>query len=164
MGVAAPASSPGAADARVGPPEGPAVRLLAVLPNLVDVGAISGPAIIRTMTSFGGTSMAPLAVRVMAVEMTGSYQILAPAMISIFIAYVATGKNNLYHFQVGARLDSPADRDEFTQYPLENSATHEPRDRPTTATTRRAAPGRLGAGSTQHVGPGPRSTGEWSAR
>lgn len=92
----------------------------AVLPNLVDVGAISAFAIVGMMTFFGGISKAPLAVLVMAVEMTGSYQILAPAMISIFIAYVVTGKNNLYRSQVATRLDSPAHRDEFTQYLLEN--------------------------------------------
>lgn len=68
------------------------------------------------MTFFGGISKAPLAVLVMAVEMTGSYEILAPAMVSIFIAYVATGKNHIYRTQVPTRLDSPAHRDEYSDY------------------------------------------------
>jgi len=87
-----------------------------ILPNLVDVGAISAFAIVGMMTFFGGISKAPLAVLVMAVEMTGSYEILAPAMIAIFIAYVATGKNHLYRSQVPTRLDSPAHRDEYANY------------------------------------------------
>lgn len=84
-----------------------------LLPTVVDVGGISAFAIVGMMTFFGGISKAPLAVLVMAVEMTGSYDILAPAMIAIFVAYVATGSNHLYRAQVHTRLDSPAHRDEY---------------------------------------------------
>ncbi len=86
-----------------------------LLPNFFDVGAISAFAIVGMMTFFGGISKAPLAVLVMAVEMTGSYEILAPAMIAIFIAYIATGKNHLYRAQVHTRLDSPAHREEYAR-------------------------------------------------
>lgn len=87
-----------------------------LLPSLVDLGAISAFSIVGMMSFFGGISKAPLAVLVMAVEMTGSYQILAPAMVSIFIAFVATGHHHLYRAQVPTRLDSPAHRDEYAEY------------------------------------------------
>lgn len=87
-----------------------------LFPSLVDLGAISAFSIIGMMTFFGGISKAPLAVLVMAVEMTGSYAILAPAMVSIVIAYVATGKNRIYRAQVATRLDSPAHRMEYSDY------------------------------------------------
>ncbi len=85
----------------------------AAFPGAVDAGAISAFSIVGMMTFFGGISKAPLAVLVMAVEMTGSYVILAPAMVAIFIAYVATGKYHLYRSQVPARIDSPAHREEY---------------------------------------------------
>jgi chloride channel protein, CIC family len=88
----------------------------ALLPTLVGVGAISAFSIVGMMSFFGGISKAPLAVLVMAVEMTGSYEILAPAMVAIFVAYVATGKNHIYRTQVPTRLDSPAHRDEYIDY------------------------------------------------
>ncbi len=88
----------------------------AVLPSLVDIGAISAFSIVGMMSFFGGISKAPLAVLVMAVEMTGSYEILAPAMVAIFVAYVATGRHHIYRTQVPTRLDSPAHRDEYLEY------------------------------------------------
>ncbi len=88
----------------------------AAFPDLVDIGAISAFSVVGMMTFFGGISKAPLAVLVMAVEMTGSYTILAPAMVAIFVAYVATGKNQLYRAQVPARIDSPAHRTEYAGY------------------------------------------------
>jgi chloride channel protein, CIC family len=88
----------------------------AAIPGIVGVGAISAFSIVGMMSFFGGISKAPLAVLVMAIEMTGSYQILAPAMVSIFVAYVATGKYHIYRTQVPTRLASPAHRDEYLEY------------------------------------------------
>lgn len=87
-----------------------------LVPSLVDVTAISAFAIVGMMAFFGGISKAPLAVLVMVVEMAGSYSLLAPAMIAIFIAYVATGRHHLYIAQVPTRLDSPAHRGEYFDY------------------------------------------------
>jgi CIC family chloride channel protein len=85
----------------------------AVLPTVVSVAEISGFAIVGMMTFFGGVSKAPLAVLVMVIEMTGSYSLLVPAMLAIFIAYVGTGPYHLYTEQVPSRLDSPAHREEY---------------------------------------------------
>jgi CIC family chloride channel protein len=87
-------------------------------PTVVSLADISAFAVVGMMTFFGGISKAPLAVLVMVVEMTGSYTLLVPAMLSIFIAYIATGPNHLYTEQFRTRLDSPAHRDEYTEYLL----------------------------------------------
>ncbi len=87
-----------------------------ILPGLVPIAALSAFAIVGMMTFFGGVSKAPLAVLVMVAEMTGSYSLLVPAMLSIFIAYIGTGPYHLYEAQVPSRLDSPAHRDEYARY------------------------------------------------
>lgn len=87
-----------------------------LLPGVVPVAAISAFAIVGMMTFFGGVSKAPLAVLVMVVEMTGSYTLLVPAMLAIFVAYVGTGPYHIYEQQVGSRLDSPAHREEYAEY------------------------------------------------
>ncbi|HTP53901.1 MAG TPA: chloride channel protein [Thermoplasmata archaeon] len=84
-----------------------------VLPSVVSAGEISAFAIVGMMTFFGGVSKAPLAVLVMVAEMTGSYDLLVPAMLAIFIAYIGTGPYHLYEEQRATRLDSPAHRDEY---------------------------------------------------
>ncbi len=85
-----------------------------VLPSVVSASEISGFAIVGMMSFFGGVSKAPLAVLVMVVEMTGSYSLLVPAMLAIFIAYIGTGPYHLYSEQVPTRLDSPAHVDEYS--------------------------------------------------
>lgn len=87
-----------------------------LVPAIVPVAAISAFSIVGMMAFFGGISKAPLAVLVMVVEMAGSYTLLAPAMIAIFIAYVATGRHHIYVAQVPTRLDSPAHRGEYFDY------------------------------------------------
>jgi CIC family chloride channel protein len=52
----------------------------------------------------------------MVVEMAGSYTILPAAMLSIFIAYVATGKYHIYREQLPSRIQSPAHRNEYRAY------------------------------------------------
>jgi CIC family chloride channel protein len=82
-------------------------------PQEVPFAAISGFAIVGMMAFFGGISKAPLAVLVMVVEMAGSYSLLLPAMLAIFIAYAATGGNHLYSAQLPSRLYSPAHQEEY---------------------------------------------------
>ena len=84
-----------------------------LLPALVSVGEISAFAIVGMMAFFGGVSKAPLAVLVMIAEMTGSYTLLVPAMLAIFIAYIGTGPYHLYEEQRATRLESPAHREEY---------------------------------------------------
>ena len=56
---------------------------------------------------------------VMIAEITGSYQLLAPAMIAVGLAYVIIGRNTMYKSQVLSPAESPAHRDKYS-YPLLN--------------------------------------------
>ena len=55
----------------------------------------------------------------MIAEITGSYQLLAPAMIAVGLAYFIIGNNTMYHSQVLSPAESPAHRDKYS-YPLLN--------------------------------------------
>ncbi len=94
------------------------VAFRALVPGLVPTPDIAVFAIVGMMAFFGGISKAPLAVLVMVVEMVASYSILIPAMLSIFIAYAATGKYHIYSEQVDTRMDSEAHREEAIDFAL----------------------------------------------
>jgi chloride channel protein, CIC family len=87
-----------------------------LFPTLVPLTVVVVFSIIGMMSFFGGISKAPLAVLIMVVEMAGSYTVLPAAMISIFVAYVVTGRAHLYQEQLPSRLQSPAHRDEYRKY------------------------------------------------
>ena len=69
------------------------------------------PFVIVGMTAcFGAIAHAPLAVMLMVAEMTGSLELLAPAMVAIAIAVLIVGDVTIYRSQLGTRADSPARR------------------------------------------------------
>ncbi len=65
------------------------------------------------MSFFGGVGKAPIAVILMVSEMTGSYTLMVPSMLSTAIAYVVTGRNTIYVNQVPTRSDSPVHISEY---------------------------------------------------
>lgn len=71
--------------------------------------------VVGMMALFGGVAHAPLAVMLMVGEMTGSYTMLAPAMIAVGISYVIVGRNTIYESQVECPAKSPAHRYEYFQ-------------------------------------------------
>ena len=71
-------------------------------------------AIVGMMAFFGGVGKVPVAVILMASEMTGSYTLLVPSMIATAIAYVVAGKYTLYKSQLPSRAESPAHRGEYS--------------------------------------------------
>jgi CIC family chloride channel protein len=75
--------------------------------------------IVGMMAFLGAVGHVPLAVMVMIAEITGSYQLLAPAMIAVGLAYVIIGRNTMYKSQVLSPAESPAHRDKYS-YPLLN--------------------------------------------
>jgi chloride channel protein, CIC family len=89
-------------------------------PGLVSLPVVAVFSIVGMMSFFGGISKAPLGVLIMVVEMVGSYSVLPAAMVSIFIAYVATGRSHLYSEQLPSRIESPAHREEYLRYFLDN--------------------------------------------
>lgn len=70
--------------------------------------------VIVGMTAFfGGVGKVPVAAIVMASEMTGDYALLAPSMVATSIAYVITGRNTMYRYQLRSKAESPAHRSEY---------------------------------------------------
>jgi chloride channel protein, CIC family len=101
-----------------------------LLPGLVPVTVVPVFSIVGMMSFFGGISKAPLGVLIMVVEMAGTYTILPAAMLSIFVAYVLTGRSHLYTEQLPSRIQSPAHQDEYRNFflagtPIAEIAAHE---------------------------------------
>ena len=78
-----------------------------LLPGLVAVSVVPVFSIVGMMSFFGGISKAPLGVLIMVVEMVGSYTVLPAAMLSIFVAYVVTGRTHIYSEQLPSRHPEP---------------------------------------------------------
>ncbi len=87
-----------------------------LLPGLVPLPVVAVFSIVGMMSFFGGISKAPLGVLIMVLEMAGSYTILPAAMLSIFVAYVVTGRSHIYNEQLPSRIQSPAHRQEYRAY------------------------------------------------
>ena len=62
---------------------------------------------------FAGVAKVPISSLIMVSEMTGSYGLLVPLMLSSSIAYLFTRKWNIYEKQVSGRIDSPAHLGDF---------------------------------------------------
>jgi len=62
---------------------------------------------------FAGVANVPISSLIMVCEMTGSYGLLVPLMLSSSTAYLFSRKWNLYEKQVSCRVDSPAHLGDF---------------------------------------------------
>lgn len=80
------------------------------VPSFIIVGMVS---------LFGGAAKAPLSTLILIAEMTGGYQLLVPAMVSVFITYFLSGERSIFPSQVNTKLDSPAHVDDWGIYVLE---------------------------------------------
>lgn len=93
----------------IGGAAGAALWRLLEMGHLTSTGPM--PFVIVGMTAcFGAVAHAPLAVMLMVAEMTGSLQLLAPAMVAIAIAVFVVGDTTMYRSQLATRADSPAHR------------------------------------------------------
>jgi chloride channel protein, CIC family len=95
------------------------------VPALVPATVIPVFSIIGMMSFFGGISKAPLGVLIMVTEMASSYAVLPAAMLSIFIAYVVTGRSHIYSEQLPSRIQSPAHLQEYRNYFLSETPVGE---------------------------------------
>ena len=69
------------------------------------------PFVVVGMTAcFGSIAHAPLAVLLMVAEMTGSLEMLAPAMVAVGIATVVVGDRTIYASQLRNRSEAPGHR------------------------------------------------------
>jgi CBS domain-containing protein len=81
-------------------------RLVAEMPG---VPATPAPFVIVGMIAcFGSIAHAPIAVMLMVAEMTGSLQLLAPAMVAVGLAALVVGDATIYTSQIQSRSRSPA--------------------------------------------------------
>jgi len=81
-------------------------RLLSDLP-----GVPHSPApfvVVGMIACFGSIAHAPIAVMLMVAEMTGSLQLLAPAMVAVGLAALVVGDATIYTSQIKNRNESPA--------------------------------------------------------
>ena len=69
--------------------------------------------IVGMVSLFAGAAKAPLSTLILIAEMTGGYELLVPAMVSVSISYFLSGKRSVFPSQVDTRLDSPAHMEEW---------------------------------------------------
>ena len=69
--------------------------------------------IVAMIACFGSIAHAPLAVMLMVAEMTGSLEMLAPAMVAVGLATVVVGDQTIYENQLRNRAEAPAHRARF---------------------------------------------------
>jgi len=94
----------------IGGATGAAVWRLLELAHLAPAGGPMPFVIVGMTACFGAIAHAPLAVMLMVAEMTGSLEMLAPAMVAIILALVVVGDVSIYRSQLATRADSPARR------------------------------------------------------
>ncbi|MEM3301768.1 MAG: chloride channel protein [Thermoplasmata archaeon] len=82
-----------------------------------NIETIAAFTIVGMMAFFGGVGRVPISVILMVSEMTGNYQLLLPAMISVTISYYLI-KDTIYRSQVETRADSPVHELEYVKDPL----------------------------------------------
>jgi len=69
--------------------------------------------VVGMMALFGSVAHAPIAVIIMVSEMSGTYTMLAPAMIATGLAYIIVGRHTIYKSQVSSPAASPAHKYEY---------------------------------------------------
>ena len=71
--------------------------------------------VVGMMAVFGGISRAPLAVLIMVAEMTGSIQVVAPALVAVALStfIVSRADDSIYRSQLHSRADTEASRFQF---------------------------------------------------
>ncbi len=75
--------------------------------------SVTSFAVVGMVSFFAGAAKAPLSTLILIAEMTGGYQLLVPAMVSVFFSYFLSGKESIFPSQVDTRLDSPAHAEEW---------------------------------------------------
>lgn len=69
--------------------------------------------VVGMIACFGSIAHAPLAVMLMVAEMTGTLEMLAPAMVAVGLASVVVGDATIYTSQLKNRTEAPAHRFQF---------------------------------------------------
>lgn len=83
------------------------------LPQLVNQQDVVIFAILGMAGFFAAAANTPVSTLIMVSELTGSYELLLPAMWVCSLSYLVSRRWTLYEKQVASRLDSPAHRGDF---------------------------------------------------
>jgi len=83
------------------------------LPALVPIQSVPAFVIVGMIALFGAIANAPVAVMIMAVEMTGDFSLLVPAMGAVAISFILTGEDTIFVEQVRTKAQSRAHRGEY---------------------------------------------------
>jgi len=76
-----------------------------LFPSLVNTSHIGGFVIVGMLALFSAAGKAPVAVTLIVVEMTSSYQLLPACMLAVAVAYLISGDYSIYKSQVKTRED-----------------------------------------------------------
>ncbi len=69
--------------------------------------------VVGMVSLFAGAAKAPLSTLILIAEMTSGYELLVPAMLSVFVAYFLSGDRSIFPSQVDTKLDSPAHTEDW---------------------------------------------------
>ncbi|NPA58490.1 MAG: CBS domain-containing protein [Aquificae bacterium] len=69
--------------------------------------------VVGMVATFAAAAKAPLSTIILVAEITGGYQLLVPATISVAISHFLSGEKSIFKSQVDTKLDSPVHQDEF---------------------------------------------------
>lgn len=91
----------------------------AVLPALCPPAARTGLVLVGMGGFFAGVGKVPLTALILVSEISGSYDLLVPLMLTCFTAFIFSGARTIYVKQVRVPLDSPAHLGEYEKSMLE---------------------------------------------
>ncbi len=69
--------------------------------------------VVGMVSTFAAAAKAPLSTIILIAEITGGYQLLVPATISVAISHFLSGEKSIFKSQVDTKLDSPVHQDEI---------------------------------------------------
>ncbi|NPA13195.1 MAG: CBS domain-containing protein [Aquificae bacterium] len=69
--------------------------------------------VVGMVSTFAAAAKAPLSTIILVAEITGGYQLLVPATISVAVSHFFSGEKSIFKSQVNTKLDSPVHREEF---------------------------------------------------
>jgi len=86
-------------------------HFLSILPpSELDIASL---VIVGMIATLAAAANIPLSTLILVVEITGGYDLLVPALISVSVAYLLTTDISMFPAQVPSRIDSPAHMDEL---------------------------------------------------
>ncbi|WP_457622010.1 chloride channel protein [Persephonella sp.] len=74
---------------------------------------ITALTVVGMVSTFAAAAKAPLSTLILVAEITGGYQLLVPAIISVAVSHFLSGEKSIFKSQVNYKINSPVHQDEF---------------------------------------------------